>query len=552
VRVRIGTRGSALARAQTEIVAAALAKHDIDHDIIVIETAGDRRAPDTPWGEGAFVSAIEESLVDGRIDAAVHSAKDIPTEEDPRLSICAYLAREEPRDALVLPNGKSGSLDTLPPGASIGTDSPRRTGFLRARRPDLDVRPLHGNVDTRLRRLDEGAADALLLAAAGLIRLGRADRISQVLPVDMVPPAPGQGAIAVQVRADDSRTAEIVARVDDMPTRQAVEAERTLLSATGGGCRAPIGALAKVEGETIEIAAGFATLDGRAAGIERDRGNLAQAREMAVGLAARLVARRNALPGAPRVLVTRPTNDGQRLTARLAEFGVVSAIVPAIDTEILSDSPELDDALRGLAQYDWAVVTSRNGVRAAAQAAHRLSVDLARVRWAAVGKSTARELWASGVRDVWMSPTSNAESVGRELPLSAGARVLWLRGDLADDRLFRLLVERGGKVHDIVAYRTVIGPPGSRSLLARELAAGRLDAVALASPSAVRGLVQLAGDDLRQAVLGIPAVCIGPRTTAAARDAGFTVIGESSSQDSSALAEEIARVLAGTPAGVAR
>lgn len=552
MKVRIGTRGSALARAQTEIVGNALASHGVEHEVVVIETAGDRRAPDKAWGEGAFVTAIEEALVDGTIDAAVHSAKDIPTDEDPRLQISAYLAREEPRDALVLPVGESGSIDSLPPGAIVGTDSPRRTGFLRARRADLDVRPLHGNVDTRLRRLEEGAAHALILAAAGLIRLGRADRISQLLPVDVVPPAPGQGAIAVQVRADDSQTRDLVGRIDDPQTRQAVEAERTLLKATGGGCRAPIGALANVADGTVEISAGFATLDGRAAGIEQAQSPVEQAQQLAEELAARLVAKRESLPGAPQVLVTRAADDSRRLSARLAEFGVASAVVPAIDTEILADTPELAQALGELDRYDWIIVTSRNAAKAAVRAARRLSIDVSRGRWAAVGSSTARELWASGVGTVWRPTKSNAEEMGRELPVDAGESVLWLRGDLADDVFSRRLEERGALVNSVVVYRTMVGPRTSRPLLERALADGRLQAVLLASPSAVEGLVQIAGDDLVQQVLAIPAVCVGPRTAGAARQSGFVVTAEATDQDAGTLAEETARVLAQKPAGVAR
>ncbi|HET6319282.1 MAG TPA: hydroxymethylbilane synthase, partial [Chloroflexota bacterium] len=256
--LRIGTRGSALALAQAAIVARALEAHGIDREIVIVETAGDRRAPDTAWGEGAFVTAIERALVEGRVDVAVHSAKDVPTDEDPRLTIAAYMARDDARDALVLPAGQAGSLDTLPAGTIVGTDSPRRTGFVRAYRADLTVQPLHGNVDTRLRRLDEGAVDALVLAAAGLNRLGREDRISQLLPVEVVPPAPGQGAICVQVRADDARAATLAGRLDDAPTRIAVEAERAFLKATGGGCRAPVGAHAVVESDRVRLLGGFA------------------------------------------------------------------------------------------------------------------------------------------------------------------------------------------------------------------------------------------------------------------------------------------------------
>src|SRR6266542_3458405 len=165
--IAIGSRGSALALAQARLVYEALEREGHASRVVIIETEGDRRAPDTAWGEGAFVAAIERALLDRRVDAAVHSAKDVPTDEDPRLAIGAYLPRADPRDTLVVRVGaQARTIDDLPPGSRVGTDSPRRTGFLLARRPDLVFHALHGNVDTRLRRLDNGETDALVLACA--------------------------------------------------------------------------------------------------------------------------------------------------------------------------------------------------------------------------------------------------------------------------------------------------------------------------------------------------------------------------------------------------
>ena len=177
--------------AQATLVRDALRHAGRPSRIVVIETDGDRRAPDTAWGEGAFVAAIEHALLAGRVDVAVHSAKDVPTEEDPRLRIAAYLPRADPRDALVVrADAMERRLVDLPPGSRVGTDSPRRTGFLLALRPDLAVHPLHGNVDTRLRRLDAGETDALVLACAGLDRMGLGHRIAERLEPEVVPPAP--------------------------------------------------------------------------------------------------------------------------------------------------------------------------------------------------------------------------------------------------------------------------------------------------------------------------------------------------------------------------
>ena len=260
--IRIGTRGSALALVQARLAAAALESDGRATRLVLVQTEGDTRAPDTAWGEGAFVKAIERALLDGRVDLAVHSAKDVPTDEHQRLRVGGYLPRGDARDALVARDPSVGSLADLPPGARVGTDSPRRTAFLRAHRPDLQVHPLHGNVDTRLDRLAAGGSDALILACAGLDRLGRGAAITERLVVDVLPPAPGQGAIALQIRRDDARMLALTAVVDDPATRTAVESERAFLRAAGGGCRSPIGAFAEVRGRELSLLGGRAAPDG--------------------------------------------------------------------------------------------------------------------------------------------------------------------------------------------------------------------------------------------------------------------------------------------------
>ncbi len=284
--IRIGTRGSALALAQARLVATGLEQSGQQTRIVIIETDGDRRAPDTAWGEGAFVAAIERALLGRRVDLAVHSAKDLPTAEDARLRIGAFLARADPRDALVVAAGAARrGLDELPSGSRVGTDSPRRTAFVRARRPDLAIHPLHGNVDTRLRRLDAAETDALVLACAGLDRLGLGDRIAERLEPEIVTPAPGQGALALQVRGDAERMLAATALIDHRPTRLAVEADRAFLAACGGGCRSPIGALATIDGGAIDLLGGSASAPGGSMVLAHRRGHLTAGPELALELA---------------------------------------------------------------------------------------------------------------------------------------------------------------------------------------------------------------------------------------------------------------------------
>lgn len=288
--VRVGTRGSALARAQTARVAAALGAQGVRCRIVTIRTEGDLRprTPTAALGVGAFVKALEAALAEGRIDAAVHSAKDLPGEARDDLTLAAFLPRDDPRDVLVARTGVG--LAGLPAGATVGTDSPRRRAFLLAARPDLDVRGVRGNVDTRLRALDAGRLDALVLAAAGLARLGLDGRATERLDPSVMLPAVGQGAVVVQTRAEGGRLADHLAAVDHAATRAAVTAERALLATLGGGCRRPVAALGECAGGRLLLEA--AVLDPDGVRIVRDRleADAAEPEEAGRALAHRLLA----------------------------------------------------------------------------------------------------------------------------------------------------------------------------------------------------------------------------------------------------------------------
>lgn len=249
--LRIGTRSSDLALFQARQVASLLAAMGIESELVTYTTIGDRilDKPLSAIGEkGLFTAELESDLVAGRTDCAVHSLKDLPTADPAGLTIVALLEREDPRDAFVTgPGTTARSIDELPEGARVGTSSLRRRAQLRAMRPDLDIRELRGNVGTRLRKIDEGQVDAALLAAAGLRRLGLGDRIVSLLDAPEWLGAPGQGAIAVQARANDESMLAILRKLDHAATRLSVTAERALLAALEGGCQVPIGAAAMFE-----------------------------------------------------------------------------------------------------------------------------------------------------------------------------------------------------------------------------------------------------------------------------------------------------------------
>jgi len=262
--IGIGTRGSALALAQTEWVKRALEQRypELRVEIVRIKTSGDRflTSPIPAIGKGIFVKEIEEALLVKKIDLAVHSMKDLPTAATAGLVIAAAPEREDARDALVSRAG--GGIDDLPPGARIGTGSLRRRAQLLHHRPDLAVVPIRGNVDTRLKKMDQGEVDGLLMAAAGLKRLGLAERIGECLAPEICLPAPAQGALALQTRANDPAV-DLVAFLNHARTMLEATAERALLERLGGGCQLPIGARAWVEGDKLKLAAVVADPDGR-------------------------------------------------------------------------------------------------------------------------------------------------------------------------------------------------------------------------------------------------------------------------------------------------
>jgi len=262
--IRIGTRGSMLAKWQAEFVRKKILEATgVDAEIVIIKTTGDKlqQAPLSQIaGKGVFIKELEEALLDEQIDLAVHSVKDIPTEVPSRLCFPAICRREDSRDCLVAAKGET--LATLRQGARVGTSSLRRQAQIRHARADLDIRDLRGNVDTRLRKVASGEYDAIILAKAGLDRLGWNNRISEVLSPEVCMPAVGQGALGVQARLKDAEIADALAPLDDYETRQSIVAERALLGALEGGCQVPLGAWARFERGELTMDAVVCSPDG--------------------------------------------------------------------------------------------------------------------------------------------------------------------------------------------------------------------------------------------------------------------------------------------------
>ena len=279
--LRIGTRGSQLALWQANHIAAQLRGQGHSVEIQIIKTTGDKMT-EVPLAQvgtkGMFIKEIEEALVAKHVDLAVHSLKDVPTELQSDFEMAAVLKREDARDAFV--SQRFASLSELPKGATVGTSSLRRSAQLRALRPDLNILSLRGNVDTRLRKLEAGDYDAIILAAAGLNRLGLTEMVREILAVETMCPAAGQGALAIEIRAGDGETRRHLAFLDDAAARSTTQCERAALNALGGGCQVPIGAYAEITGGKLHLTAIVARQDGREILREQQHGTVSAAEEL--------------------------------------------------------------------------------------------------------------------------------------------------------------------------------------------------------------------------------------------------------------------------------
>ena len=288
----IGTRGSRLATAQTTWVRDRLAKAapGLRLETQTISTKGDRLR-DVPFarieGKGVFTRELEVALLDGRVDLVVHSMKDLPTELPSGLVIGAVPPREDPHDAIVSRGG--GALAVLPEGVRVGTSSLRRKAQLLALRPDLDVVPIRGNVDTRLRKLAEGQCEAIVLARAGLVRLNRDSRSCATLPFDVMVPAAGQGALAIEVRAGDGRIADTIEALHCPQTAACVTAERAMLMRLGGGCHVPVGGIAETDGARIQLRGVVCSVDGRTVYRAQTSGPISNAEQTGYDAAGELI-----------------------------------------------------------------------------------------------------------------------------------------------------------------------------------------------------------------------------------------------------------------------
>lgn len=518
MQIRLATRGSRLALAQSGMIADALRRLGAHVDLIRVKTLGDvSAAPLTSiGGAGVFVVAVREAVLNGDCDVAVHSLKDLPTTPADGLTLAAIPAREDPRDALCARDG--WTLSELPYGARVGTGSPRRAGQLAAARPDLQIVDIRGNVDTRLGRVHDDL-DAVVLAVAGLNRIGRSDAITEYLSPEVLVPAPAQGALAIECRHGDHAVQELLAQLDDDPTRTAVEAERAVMRLVEAGCSAPFGALARLSGDELVLTARLAG----AAGVRTVRlaGSRAEADALAVEVADAIAPLRGL-----RVLM-----PFSRLAATLGTEGVSVTEAALTRTEALPVEPLLQAIRAG--GFDTVAFTSARTLGVLADAGVRLpDIMPPNVTVAAVGPATAKAVREAGLA-VSAQPTAGG---GAALAAGLGRGSAVLIPGAADPApgLAAGLREAGRPVIEIPVYRTVQSDDIDTSIVAAW--PYDFDAFVVTAPSAARAAADLLG------VPGPPVIALGSTSAAAATEAGFDVIAVAAEPTPSGLAAALAHL----------
>lgn len=561
--MRLGTRGSALALAQTALVVAALDRLSPAPvtEIVVVRTEGDsdKSSPLSEiGGRGVFTTALEAALLHGEIDAAVHSAKDLPTAIARSAPIIAVPDRDDPRDVLV--SRHHMTLDQLPSRPVIGTSSRRRASQILRLRPDARIVNLRGNIDTRLRKAQNGDYDAIVLAAAGMRRLGWGDQICQIFSIDELVPSPGQGAIAVQAIAG-SDIADTLSATDNRTVSKAVAIERAFLASTGVGCSSPVGAHATVVGGQYRLVAMLADPSGHHVCQAEEDLAAGEEEHHAAEIGRRLRSQvdggvqcgwngfrteAGALAGA-RVVVTRPRRQAEPLLKALAARGAEAMHLPTIRVEPVEDMKALDAALRAAArgEFDWIVFSSVNGVETVG---HRLSHlqlagdDCTGARVAAIGRATADCARKLGFTVALIPSKPDGETLALELSalLAPDSRVLYPRSAIGRDDIPDALRDRGADVVCLDVYRTLPESTVDHTVLA-QVRQGDVEAITFSSPSSVRRLVDLVGGDIA-CTRQVPVICAGPVTAASAREAGFLVVGVSDDPGPESMADAVVAV----------
>lgn len=535
--MRIGTRGSALALWQAEAVAASLRERypTVAIDLEIIKPEGDIDKQSSLLrigGRGVFASALQEAVLHQQVDMAVHCSKDVPTISPQGLVLASYPQREDARDAVVSRHGVG--LSDLPANPIIGTSSRRRAVQVLAIRPDATIAELRGNIDTRLRKAASDEYDAVILAAAGLTRMGWNDRITEYLSYDAFVPAPGQGALVIETRRDSVAIRNMAESLNDPAMAYAVQVERAFLRAMGGGCTTPVGAHAVIDGDQVHLWAMLASDDGERLVRTQESLSTSTAIDDAERIGRRMLAETSQRwPGVDlagesplsgkTILVTGTGDFVARTGAAFTAAGATVEDAPTVEILPTATPGVLQAALKDAAAgaFDWVVVTSTNTVSAlAAYGADALAEN---TRFAVVGDATATALRNLGLTVELVPEDQTGPGLARSLTevVPPGARVLCLLGSRAGDTITSPLRRNDVNVVRVESYRSITRL-GRASEVRSVVRGGRLDGAVFASPSSVQVLTSELGVDIA-ALSGACLVAIGETTAAAMREAGLPV-----------------------------
>lgn len=561
--IRIGTRGSQLALYQANVVKEELEQKfpGLQFRIVVIKTKGDKilDVPLSKIGDkGLFTKELETAMFENEIDMAVHSLKDLPTRFPEGVTLGAVLKRGEVRDALISPTKRN--LSDLTADDVIATSSLRRKAQLLRLNKDFKIVEIRGNVNTRIRKMEEGFCTVMVMAGAGLLRLGMDNYVSELIGPETLIPACSQGAIAVEIRENDPVIANLLAAINDPDTRIATEAERAFLRTLEGGCQIPVGSYSRIADDRFELTGFISGIDGKEFLKDTIAGPIGQATELAVQLANDLLARggreileairlddpfanRAKLPLYGKTIVsTRAVETGDTLPDLLTAQGATVLSLPMIEIKPAKLQQEEAQKIRRLSGYDWLFFTSRNGV------AHFFSrlIELtgsselpSTLRVAVVGTKTAAELEYYGYSPAFTSNEHGAAELAADFLQNyqpEGKKILLALGNLADGTLENLL-GAANRVDRVDVYETC-PPRQADPVLMKQVADGQYDLILFTSPSTFTHFVSFAGENfLKNLKIG----SIGTTTTKAIRTAGFEPLLTATMSNAEGLAASILR-----------
>jgi len=573
--LRIGTRGSALALWQANHLREELLKQaGVESELVILKSTGDRFAGagiDQLGVVGVFTKELEDALCSDQIDLAIHSMKDVPTEFSPDCEVRVVFEREDPRDALMTRSAKK--LADLQEGARVGTSSLRRASQLRAYRPDFRIVEMRGNVDTRLRKLDRGECDALVLAVAGLTRLGFAGRIGEVLGAEVMLSAVSQGALGVEYLAAKGAEYGFLERLTDRKTTLAVAAERAFQERMQGGCRVPLGAWARFEGDRFVLDACVLSVDGTQS-IRRRKAidgmpELAEAKELGrslgdeiaeaggsqilhsarVTMAAKAGGATSRELAGKRIVITRAPEHSVEWVEALSEMGAEVLQLPMVRFVAAKDTKRFDAAIAKIREFDWVVLTSQVAVRFYSERSRELGVaphpQKCGLNWptklAVVGRATAKAAEAEGLAVDYVAETERGEGLARELAsFVRGKKVFLPHSNLGGAPLAKAMSDVGAEVTSVTAYDTLPPESADPEILGR-IRRGSVDVAIFASPSAFKSFsAQFAADELKELSRRVLFAAIGPTTRRAMEEQGITVSIEPNDPSTESLVRALA------------